>query len=166
MDMKTTQEMTLGLVPIGQVRRNGEKVTIEVAEPYRPALKELDQFSHVLVFWWFSDHDNAECRQILQVDPPYGENPPKAGVFATRSPVRPNPIGLTTAKIVGLDLTRGILEVNNLDAFDGTPVVDLKAYFPTLDRVKDAGLPAWIPNWGEWVPEEGIGFFEDEAQEE
>jgi len=47
--------------------------------------------------------------------------------------------------------------VQNIDALDGTPVIDLKAYFPVSDRVKDARLPDWLVGWPEWFPEEGLG---------
>jgi len=48
-------------------------------------------------------------------------------------------------------------EVSDIDAYDGTPIVDLKAYFPVCDRVKEATIPEWLSNWPEWMPEQGIG---------
>ena len=94
--------------------------------------------------------------------PPYGQNPPKTGVFATRAEYRPNPIALTTAQILDVDHKKGIIEVQNLDAFDNTPVLDLKAYFPVCDRVKYATIPEWIVGWPEWFPDEGMGLWQGE----
>ena len=56
---------------------------------------------------------------------------------------------------MGIDHERGVLKVNQIDAFDGTPILDLKAYFPTVDRVKDVVVPDRFKTWGDWVPEEG-----------
>jgi tRNA (Thr-GGU) A37 N-methylase len=50
--------------------------------------------------------------------------------------------------------------VADIDAYDGTPVIDLKAYFPVCDRVKEARIPAWLVDWPEWMPEEGLGLYD------
>ncbi|MHA1219448.1 MAG: tRNA (N6-threonylcarbamoyladenosine(37)-N6)-methyltransferase TrmO [Candidatus Heimdallarchaeaceae archaeon] len=142
---------------IGSVRRLDNGVYIELDKKYAPAIKELNHFSHVQVLWWADKHDDEKSRNIMQTTPPYGENPPVTGVFATRAVYRPNPIGLTVAKVEEVNVTDGILKVQNLDAYDGTPVIDLKAYFPSCDRVKDASIPEWIVGWPEWFPEEGFG---------
>ncbi len=149
---------------IGLVRRESDGINLEIKESYVPALKELEQFSHVQVLWWMNALDDEKSRSQLQVDPPYGENPPKTGVFATRSPLRPNPIGLTIVKIENIDHKKGIIKIQNIDAFDKTPIIDLKAYFPICDRVKNASIPSWIKGWPEWVPEEGLGLRPDEVE--
>ena len=123
-------------------------------------MKELEQFSHVLVFWWFSEFQENEYRQVVQNVPPY--EAPVTGVFASRSPVRPNPIGLTTAKILNVDHDRGLVEIANIDAFDDTPIIDLKAYIPVCDRVQAVSVPAWFADWPEWMPPEGLGLEENE----
>ncbi len=145
------------LYSIGKIRRTEDGVFIEVNQKYIPALSQLDKFSHVQILWWADKHDNDKSRNIMQTTPPYGENPPVTGVFATRAEYRPNPIGLTTAKIEKIDLDHGKLVIQNIDAFDGTPVIDLKAYFPVCDRVKDVSIPEWIVGWPDWFPEEGFG---------
>ncbi len=150
-------EQSFEIYLIGKVERKNSKVYIKLFEKYVPALKQLEHFSHVQVLWWADKHDNEKSRNIMQTTPPYGENPPVTGVFATRAEYRPNPIGLTTAEIVSVDYDKGQLEVKNIDAFDGTPVIDLKAYFPVCDRVKEASIPNWIVGWPEWFPEEGFG---------
>jgi tRNA-Thr(GGU) m(6)t(6)A37 methyltransferase TsaA len=144
------------MLPIGYVRRSEEGICLEVLEPFRPALKQLDHFSHVGVFWWAHKHDNESSRSELQCEPPYAKGK-ITGVFATRAEYRPNPVALTTCKILGMDEAKGTVTVADIDAYDGTPIVDLKAYFPVCDRVKDARIPEWLSDWPEWLPEEGIG---------
>jgi len=61
-----------------------------------------------------------------------------------------------------MDESAGSLVVDNIDALNGTPIVDLKAYFPVCDRVRDARIPAWLEDWPEWVPDEGLGLEEYE----
>jgi tRNA (Thr-GGU) A37 N-methylase len=109
-----------------------------------------------MVFWWADRFDDDTYRAMLQTKPPYAEEH-VCGVFATRSPYRPNPIAMTTCRLVVVDEEEGLVEVADLDAFDGTPIVDLKAYFPVCDRVQEAHIPAWLAGWPEWMPEEGIG---------
>ena len=151
-----TQEQTFSVHPIGYVRRQKERVYLEILEPYVPAMKELEQFSHVQVFWWFSQFDDEMYRQVLQSEEaPY--EAPVMGVFSCRSPVRPNPIALTTARMLGVDHDKGEIDVTNIDAFDGTPVLDLKAYIPVCDRVQKVGVGEWASDWPEWLPEEGLG---------
>jgi len=141
---------------IGYVRRVEREFHLEILESFRPALKQLDHFSHVMVFWWANQHDNEENRSTMQTRPPYAEEV-VTGVFACRAEYRPNPIAVTTCKILALDEEKGIVQVANIDAYDGTPIVDLKAYFPVCDRVKEANIPEWLSYWPEWMPEEGLG---------
>jgi tRNA-Thr(GGU) m(6)t(6)A37 methyltransferase TsaA len=144
------------LHPIGYVRRSPQSVHLEIAEPFRPGLKQLEHFSHVIVVWWADQHDNAEDRSTMQCYPPYA--PSKlTGVFACRAEYRPNPIAITTCKVSELDEEQGILGIHSIDAFDGTPILDLKGYFPVCDRVKEARVPEWTDGWGEWMPDEGLG---------
>jgi tRNA-Thr(GGU) m(6)t(6)A37 methyltransferase TsaA len=152
---------TYQVYAIGQVRREEDQVYLEIAAPYRPALKQLEHFSHVLVFWWADQYDNEESRSQLQCHPPYAAEH-LTGVFATRAEYRPNPIALTICPILAVDETHGILQVANIDAFDSTPVLDLKAYFPVLDRVRDVRLPVWLAGWPKWMPEDGIGFYDED----
>lgn len=144
------------MFPIGYVRRQEKGINLEILEPYRAALKQLDRFSHVMVFWWAHKHDNDKSRNALQTKPPYAKDK-LTGVFATRAEYRPNPIAMTTCKILKIDEKNGAIQVADIDAFDGTPIVDLKAYFPVCDRVKEAKIPEWLSDWPEWIPEEGIG---------
>ena len=146
---------TFEMYPIGRVHRGDNGIHLEIGEPYRPALKQLDRFSHVMVFWWADWFDDEEWRARLQTHPPYAEEH-LTGVFATRSPYRPNPIAMTTCKLLDADEETGVVRVVALDAYDGTQIVDLKAYFPVCDRVQVAHIPPWLAGWPEWLPEEGI----------
>jgi len=136
------------MFPIGYIRRNNEEVKLEILEPFRPALKQLDHFSHIIVSWWADRHDNEKSRSIMQTRPPYAEEK-VTGVFACRAEYRPNPIAMTTCKTLKIDEEKGIVRIANIDAYDGTPIVDLKAYFPVCDRVKEASIPEWLSYWPE-----------------
>ncbi|MFX1258138.1 MAG: TrmO family methyltransferase [Promethearchaeota archaeon] len=159
------------LKPVGYVRIEGDdpmdsEYFVDILAPYRVALKELDKFSHVLIFWWADKNDNKESRNILEIKPPYGEEAPSTGVFATRAEYRLNPIAITTANIIKVDQKKGFVKIPYIDAFDGSPVIDLKAYFPICDRVRDVHIAPWLKDWPDWF-EDGAtwwadqGFFED-----
>jgi len=152
-------KVTFEVHPIGRVHRTDGTVRLAIDEAARPALKELGHFSHVIVLWWAHRLDDATSRSSLQCNPPYAEEH-LTGVFATRSPYRPNPIAVTTCKLLEVDEEGGMVRVADLDAYDGTAIVDLKAYFPVCDRVERAHIPPWLAGWPEWMPEEGIGLEE------
>lgn len=157
MDEKMSEKQ-FTISPIGYIRR-GESTYLEISEPFRPALKQLDHFSHVIVFWWADKHDTKKSRSIMQTRPPYAEDK-VTGIFACRAEYRPNPIAMTVCKISTVDEDKGVVQITDIDAYDGTPIVDLKAYFPVCDRVKEAHIPEWLSYWPEWMPEEGIGLEE------
>ncbi len=135
--------------PIGHVNANDESFSIQIDEGYRDGLAEMDKFSHFMVMWWASNHDTKESRSILQTELPYADNL-KAGVFACRSEYRPNPVAVTVCACQEMDIKKGIIKVPYIDAFDGTPVIDLKPYFPVCERVKEVNVPEWVENWPEW----------------
>lgn len=112
--------------PVGWVRKAGGKTFIEIEPRYRAALLGVDELSSLWVFWWFDRNDSPEQRAILQVHPRGNPDNPLRGVFATRSPLRPNLIALTQVKVVAV---RGnLIEIDAIDAFADTPVLDLKPY--------------------------------------
>ena len=137
-------EMEFTLRPIGKVRNSGDgKYYIEVEEQYIPALRGLERYSHINVLWWFSGADDEASRSALTASPPHKGAPKETGVFSTRSPRRPNPIGLTASKVLGIDFDKGIVQIAFIDANDGTPVLDVKPYVPEFDRVEYPSAPAW-----------------------
>jgi tRNA-Thr(GGU) m(6)t(6)A37 methyltransferase TsaA len=131
------------LKPIGWVRKTGDRVLVEVETLYLPALLGLKQYSHVWVLYWFHENDNPQDRSILRVHPCRNPANPLTGVFAARAPVRPNLIGLSAARLVGVEGRRVILE--GLDAREGTPVLDLKPYLPVSDAIDEATAPELLP---------------------
>lgn len=135
------------LKPIGKVKNDDTGVLIQLEPEYIPGLQALEGFSHINVLWWFSDCDNQEDRNSLQTRQPYKNAPTVMGVFATRSPARPNPIGLTTSEIISIDFSKGTIRVAFIDADDNTPVLDIKPYTPSLDRVETPGVPGWCSQW-------------------
>lgn len=132
---------------IGKVKIDDEGLRIEIFPKYKSALKELDDFSHVNVFWWFSDCDNEQARGILEAQSPYKGSPEVMGIFATRSPIRPNPVALTAAQILHIDHQNGVVHIAYIDANNDTPVIDLKPYTPSLDRVENPSVPQWCEHW-------------------
>ena len=113
-------------------RETGRPATVELDVAYRPGLAGLHKVSHVMVLTWL---DRAPRNLIVQ-KPRHAPAP--RGTFALRSPARPNPIGLHVARLVALDAEAGILHLEAIDVLDGTPVVDIKPYFPSTDAVADA----------------------------
>ncbi len=88
-------------------------------------LQALNGFSHLNVIWWFSDFDHEETRNILETPQPYKKAPKVMGVFATRSPVRPNPIALTTVQVIHIDYQNGIIQIAYIDAVARREIVTL-----------------------------------------
>lgn len=145
----------LEVFPIGKIHSNGNDSFIEIDEKYRPALKALNGFGHVNVIWWFDACDTPESRNVLQVPQPYKNAPETMGIFATRSPQRPNPIALTTCQVLDFDEKLGIINIPFIDATDGTPVLDIKPYTSSLDRVENPQTPQWCSNWPKSTEESG-----------
>jgi len=133
---------TITIHPIGQVKKQGEQIFLEIKPEFFPALKGLEDFSHLWVLYWFQDNDRPEARATLQVHPRRDPANPLTGVFACRAPERPNLIGLAACQI--LQIKDNVVEVAGLDARDGTPIVDLKPYLPKGDVIPEATTPAWV----------------------
>lgn len=132
---------------IGRVEIGEDGMCIKIFQQYKAALKELDSFSHVNVFWWFSECDDEHSRKVLIAQSPYKGSPEDMGIFATRSPLRPNPIALTVAQILYIDHENSVIHIAYIDANNDTPVVDLKPYTPSLDRIENPKVPAWCEHW-------------------
>jgi len=143
--------MKINLTPIGFVKNavtepQGEDwqtiiSEIIVNEDMNEALSGIDEFSHIIVIYWMHKTP-ASQRSIMKVHPKRNPNLPLVGVFATRSPARPNPIGIATVKL--LECRDNILKVIGLDAIDGTPVLDIKPHIPGSDSPTPARIPGWL----------------------
>ena len=130
------------IVPVGFIRRKDDKTRIEIDDRYSDALLGLDGFSHIHVFYWFHKNDSSEKRSVLQVHPRKDKRNPLTGVFATHSPMRPNLIAKTLCKILDIDGTT--IEIDEIDALDGSPVIDIKCYIPSTRSFSDLRLPDWV----------------------
>ena len=130
------------LNPVGVVRKSDGKIWIDIYNEYIPALLGLEGFSHINVIYWFHRNDTAKKRKTLRVHPRGDQNNPLTGVFATHSPLRPNLIALTLCKI--LTIQRNQIEIEDIDADDKSPVVDIKCYIPTSVSASEVRLPDWV----------------------
>jgi tRNA-Thr(GGU) m(6)t(6)A37 methyltransferase TsaA len=130
------------LFPIGRVEKKGGTVRLRIFDEYADGLLGLDGWSHVNVFYWFDQNDTPPQRRVLRVHPQGDQRNPLTGVFACRAPVRPNLIALSVCKIVSVE--GNIVNVDSLDAFDATPVIDLKPFIPPDAPMRDVRVPGWV----------------------
>jgi tRNA-Thr(GGU) m(6)t(6)A37 methyltransferase TsaA len=112
---------------------------IQINSDLTEALDNLDEFSHIIVIYYI--HQSRQPVP-MKVHPRHTENRSPVGVFASRSPDRPNPIGKSVVRL--LERRGNVLVVEGLDAIDGSPVLDLKPYIPGLDSADDATVPPWM----------------------
>lgn len=115
--------------------------TIELAEHLRPGAKGLEQFSHAVVVT-FLHEAKFDSAKHLQRRPRELDSMPLLGIFSQRAKDRPNPIGVTAVRIVGVSEVG--VSVQGLDAIDGTPVLDIKPYVPHFDCEENATVPSWL----------------------
>jgi len=121
-------------IPRGLGAKHDEEGTLEILPEFEPGLRDIDGFSHLYVLWVFDRSQGCD----LVSTPPCDVQP--HGVFATRSPRRPNPIGLTVVRLLGREGNQ--LRVHGVDMLDGTPILDIKPY---LSSVPEAELKrGWL----------------------
>lgn len=143
------------VTPIGKIHSAQDGFWIQLEKEYIPAMKGLEGFGFLQVVWWFDGCDCPKSRTKLTESKPYRHAPDTLGTFATRSPERPNPIALTAAAVTHLDDQNGIIGLAYIDAQDGTPVLDIKPYTPSLDRVEKPIVPQWCAAWPDCVEKSG-----------
>lgn len=143
------------LSPIGTIHVGSQGFYLEIKPEFIPALAGLEDFSHLNVLWWAHLADSEQERAILKAHKPYRNGPAILGIFATRSQQRPNPIGLSAAQIIHVDHQNGVIRLSYIDAEDGTPIVDLKPYHPSSDRVSEVSTPEWCSKWPTCYEESG-----------
>jgi len=128
------------IVPVGYVRKDDElhEVFIEILPEFKDAMDGLREGDWIKLVLWFHGSDTPERRKILKVHPYGNPKNPLTGVFATRSPYRPNPIALYTVRIHRIEGSK--LYIDWIDAIDGTPVVDIKIFVERYDCPKDVPI--------------------------
>jgi tRNA-Thr(GGU) m(6)t(6)A37 methyltransferase TsaA len=119
------------VVPVGHIQREAGRTFLRLEPRYHDGLLGLDQWSHIWVIYWFDQNDTPAQRATLRVHPRGNPQNPLTGVFATRSPQRPNLIALSLCRVVAIK--ENVLELASIDAFDQTPVIDIKPYIPGGD---------------------------------
>ncbi len=110
-----------------QARERGGKASLTIAGPYRAGLQGLKPGSRIILLSWF---DRAR-RDLIVQHPRHAEKP--TGVFALRSPVRPNPVGMHVVTVTEIDQANGQIGIDAIDLLDGTPIIDIKPYYPSID---------------------------------
>ena len=123
------------------VKIDGETATLCVYPQYCGGLKDIAGYSHLIVLYWAHLRDNEDERRTLLVFPRRHARKVETGVFACRSPSRPNPICLCVVKL--LKVKGCTLKVKGLDAELGSPVLDIKPYHPYSDSIPNAKFPEW-----------------------
>ena len=113
--------------------------SIVLREDLAPALSGLSEFSHIVVIFWMHQ---AKSRNALVRRPQNREDMPEVGVLAQRAKHRPNPIGITAVPLVKINGCS--IVVRGLDAINGTPVLDIKPYYPDYDCRPEARVPEWV----------------------
>lgn len=140
--------MEIKLKPIGfaknQERQHFGKwgnvsTDLVINREFQDALKGLEDYSHLIVIYWMHEIKTCDIRHVPQGK--VGEVP-EVGIFACRCPQRPNPIGVSTTKI--LNIKNNIITVEGLDVIKDTPILDIKPYTPQYDSVKEAKVPDWV----------------------
>jgi len=116
--------------PIQPATAAGVPGTVEVFEEYREGLRDLEGFSHIVLLYHFHRSKGFSLRVV-----PFLDTRPR-GVFATRAPKRPNPIGLSVVRLKRIE--NGVLHVRNVDILDNTPLLDIKPYVPEFDGPTEA----------------------------
>ena len=138
------------LTPIGQVRtpwsrgncpknmrmarETGQSASLLIDAPWRAGLAGIERASHLIVLGWFADVD----RGVLVQQPKHLASP--QGCFSLRTPARPNPIGVSIVRRGRIDVAQGLIKIDALDWFDGTPLLDIKPYYPATDQHPDASV--------------------------
>jgi len=140
--------MDITMRPIGFAKNSERKhfggwadivTDVVINDEYKDALFGLEEYSHLIVVYWMHDVKTCDIRHVPQGK--VGEVP-EVGIFACRCPARPNPIGISTVKLVGVK--DGVVTVKGLDVIADTPILDIKPYTPQYDAAPDATVPEWV----------------------
>jgi len=131
-------------VPIQPSAAKGVRGTVEVFPEYSPGLKDLEGFSHIILIYHF--HLAKPGKLLVR---PYMDED-EHGVFATRAPSRPNPIGLSIVRLISVE--GNVLHIEDVDIVDGTPLLDIKPYVPEFD-IRTVERTGWLERNVHKLPE-------------
>ncbi len=122
-------------MPIQPTGGAGVKGRVTLFEQFQPGLRDLEGFSHLILLYWFHQSEGFELEVVPFMDTQ------SRGLFATRAPKRPNPIGLSIVELVAVE--GGVLHIQNIDVLDQTPLLDIKPYVPAFDQPQ-AACSGWL----------------------
>ncbi len=131
-------------MPIQPVGAVGVKGTVEIQEEYAEGLKDLDGFSHIVLLYFFHKSRGFKLQVVPFMDTSV------RGVFATRAPKRPNPIGISVVRLESID--GRVLNIDGVDVLDGTPLIDVKPYVPDFDLQGEIRT-GWLDRSSKGTPE-------------
>ncbi len=140
---------------IGRISNKNGNVSVTLEPKYAAGLKGLADYGYAQIIWWLDGCDNQADRNTLVECKPYKNGPEQIGVFALRSPERPNPIAVSNAFVTYVDEKSGTVGLAYIDANDGSTVLDIKPYTPSLDRVERPITPSWCHHWPQSVEDSG-----------
>jgi len=129
-------------MPVQPTAAEGVRGTVEVFEEYLDGLADLDGFSHIMLLYHFHQSRGFELRVV-----PFLDTTPR-GLFATRAPRRPNPVGVSIVQLDKIEETT--LFIQNIDVLDGTPLIDIKPYVPEFDKPENTRT-GWLEQAGKSV---------------
>jgi len=129
-------------MPIQPTGAAGVEGTVEVFEDFRAGLKDLEGFSHIILLYHFHRSHGFNLHVV-----PFMDSQTR-GLFATRAPRRPNPIGLSVIRL--LKIENGLLHIENVDILDGTPLLDIKPHVPDFDAPTEVRT-GWLEETGKTV---------------
>jgi tRNA-Thr(GGU) m(6)t(6)A37 methyltransferase TsaA len=132
------------IYPIGHVVKNNTDIFLVINPDIWDATTHIDLFSHLIVLWWIHERDTKEDRSTLISYPPRNKGEEASGVFSSRSPSRPNPIGHTIVKLLEVDAKYSRLKIDHMDAKHNSPIIDIKPYLPSSDRVDEPRVASWF----------------------
>ncbi len=109
-------------------------------------IQPIKKGDYIRVLWCFHRFDKDSFRKNRMCNPPYN-NAPQMGIFATRSPIRPNPIGSTIVYVNQVDYQNGVIDIEGFDGFPGTKIFQIMFYQPSVDKIEGGTLPPWVSHW-------------------
>lgn len=137
---------------IGHIDKHQEVYVLVLDPRFREGLAGTEGFSHLQVVWWAHLTDMPENRETLRAGKLFRNGPDEMGIFGTRAPFRPNPLMISTVRVLSVDMDKGIIHIPFIDAEPGSPLLDIKPYYP-MERVKNCQAPDWCRHWPQWAEE-------------